>query len=136
MIEITGKYGTAKVFVEDYDKIEEACYKQILNLLNQKFVEGSQIRIMEDCHAGAGCVIGFTQTITDKVVPNLVGVDAACGMHVLKISKDFHFDLKNLDKVCRARIPLGMQHRKTKHKYCENVHLEDLICFQSEKETK
>lgn len=127
MIEITGKYGTAKVFVEDYDKIEEACYKQILNLLNQKFVEGSQIRIMEDCHAGAGCVIGFTQTITDKVVPNLVGVDISCGMHVLKISKDFHFDLKNLDKVCRARIPLGMQHRKTKHRYCENVSLTKLI---------
>ena len=92
MIEIKGKYNTAKVFVDDYDKLEEACYKQILNLLNQKFCENSQIRIMEDCHAGSGCVIGFTQTIVDKVVPNLVGVDIGCGMQVLKISKDFHFD--------------------------------------------
>ena len=29
MIEIKGKYNTAKVFVDDYDKLEEACYKQI-----------------------------------------------------------------------------------------------------------
>jgi len=127
MIEIKGKYNSAKVFVDDYDKLEEACYKQILNLLNQKFSENSQIRIMEDCHAGSGCVIGFTQTIIDKVVPNLVGVDIGCGMQVLKISKDFHFDLKNLDKVWRANIPMGMTHRTTKHKFCENVNFDNLI---------
>ena len=127
MIEIKGKYNSAKVFVDDYDKLEEACYKQILNLLNQKFCENSQIRIMEDCHAGSGCVIGFTQTIIDKVVPNLVGVDIGCGMQVLKISKDFHFDLKNLDKVWRANIPMGMNHRTIKHRFCENVNLDNLI---------
>lgn len=87
MIEIKGKYNSAKVLVDDYSKLEEACYKQILNLLNQKFSEGSNIAIMPDTHAGAGCVIGFTQTITDKVVPNLVGVDIGCGMLVLKIKK-------------------------------------------------
>ena len=75
MIEIKGKYNSAKVLVDDYSKLEEACYKQILNLLNQKFSEDSNIAIMPDTHAGAGCVIGFTQTITDKVVPNLVGVE-------------------------------------------------------------
>ena len=127
MIEIKGKYNSAKVFVDDYDKLEEACYKQILNLLNQKFSENFQIRIMEDCHAGSGCVIGFTQTIVDKVVPNLVGVDIGCGMQVLKISKDFHFDLKNLDKVWRANILMGMTHRTTKHRFCENVNLDNLI---------
>jgi len=29
MIEIKGKYNTAKVFVDDYDKLEEACYKEL-----------------------------------------------------------------------------------------------------------
>lgn len=33
---------------------------------------------MPDTHAGKGCVIGTTMTITDKVVPNLVGVDIGC----------------------------------------------------------
>ena len=99
MIEIKGKYNTAKVFVDDYDKLEEACYKQILNLLNQKFCENSQIRIMEDCHAGSGCVIGFTQTIVDKVVPNLVGVDIGCGFKVVKYNEPkcyYNFNKKRI----------------------------------------
>ncbi len=29
MIEIKGKYNSAKVFVDDYNKLEETCYKQI-----------------------------------------------------------------------------------------------------------
>ena len=114
MIEIKGKYNNAKVFVDDYDKLEEACYKQILNLLNQKFCENSQIRIMEDCHAGSGCVIGFTQTIVDKVVPNLVGVDIGCGMLAVKtsltdISKE---QLLNIINGIKNNIPVGFSHQE------------------------
>lgn len=36
MIEIQGRYNTAKVYT---DNIEEAAYKQVLNLMNQKFAE-------------------------------------------------------------------------------------------------
>ena len=41
--------------------------------------------MMPDIHAGAGCTIGTTMTITDKVCPNLVGVDVGCGMNVVKV---------------------------------------------------
>lgn len=75
MIEIVGKYNVAKVYT---DNIEQAAYAQVLNLMNQKFAEGSTFAIMPDCHAGAGCVIGLTMKIVDKVVPNLVGVDIGC----------------------------------------------------------
>ena len=75
MIEIVGKYNLAKVYT---DNIEQAAYAQVLNLMNQKFAEGSLFAIMPDCHAGAGCVIGLTMKIVDKVVPNLVGVDIGC----------------------------------------------------------
>lgn len=132
MIEITGKYNTAKVLVSDWTKLEEACHKQILNLLNQKFAEGSKIAIMADCHAGAGCVIGFTQTIVDKVVPNLVGVDIGCGMLVLKIDKKYGKELFNkpnlekLDKVIRQHIPMGMNHRDKKHAFCDKVHINEI----------
>ena len=37
------------------------------------FAVGSRIRIMPDVHAGKGCTIGTTMTVTDKVVPNIVG---------------------------------------------------------------
>ena len=42
---------------------------------------------MPDTHAGAGCTIGTTMTIQDKIVPNLVGVDIGCGMEVVVIDK-------------------------------------------------
>lgn len=89
MIPLRGKYNTAKVFT---DNIEQEAVSQIINLLNQEFVYGSKIRIMPDAHAGAGCTIGTTMTITDKVVPNLVGVDIGCGMETVLLA-DKHVEL-------------------------------------------
>lgn len=126
MIEIIGKYNKAKVLVSKIEDIETSCYEQIQKLLDQPFAEKSNIAIMPDTHAGAGCVIGFTQTIIDKVVPNLVGVDIGCGMFVVKISKNFNFDLKNLDKVWRDRIPMGMEHRTEHHEFCKYIDLSEL----------
>ena len=77
MMELQGKHNTAKVFT---DNIEHEAISQIIQLLNQEFAAGSQIRIMPDTHAGAGCTIGTTMTIKDKVVPYMVGVDIGCGM--------------------------------------------------------
>ncbi|NPC94114.1 hypothetical protein HOO54_18275 [Bacillus sp. WMMC1349] len=72
MIELRGKYNLAKVFT---DNLDQKAMGQIIELCNQSFAEGSQIRIMPDTHAGAGCTIGTTMTIKDKIVPNLVGVN-------------------------------------------------------------
>ena len=51
MIEIRGKYNTAKVFT---DNVESTALAQIKELCNQEFVKHSIIRIMPDTHAGAG----------------------------------------------------------------------------------
>lgn len=124
MIEIVGKYNLAKVYT---DNIEQAAYAQVLNLMNQKFAEGSTFAIMPDCHAGAGCVIGLTMKIVDKVVPNLVGVDIGCGMLVVKIDKSFKFDLRKVDRIWHENIPSGMNHRTKKHKFADNANIEDII---------
>ena len=124
MIEIVGKYNVAKVYTEN---IEQAAYAQVLNLMNQKFAEGSTFAIMPDCHAGAGCVIGLTMKIVDKVVPNLVGVDIGCGMLVVKIDKSFKFDLRKVDRIWHENIPSGMNHRTKKHKFADNANIEDII---------
>ncbi len=71
MIEIKGKYNEAKIFT---DVVDSASIAQVQELCNQEFTAGSRIRLMPDIHAGEGCTIGTTMTITDKVVPNLVGV--------------------------------------------------------------
>ena len=124
MIEIVGKYNLAKVYT---DNIEQAAYAQVLNLMNQKFAEGSLFAIMPDCHAGAGCVIGLTMKIVDKVVPNLVGVDIGCGMLVVKIDKSFKFDLQKVDRIWHEDIPSGMNHRSTKHRFADRAKIEDII---------
>ena len=78
MITITGKYNSADVYVTGYEDLGESCYAQILSYVNSAASKGGRIAIMPDTHAGVGCVIGFTQKITDRVVPNLVGVDIGC----------------------------------------------------------
>lgn len=125
MIEIKGKFNTAKVFTEVMD---DASKEQIKTLCDQEFVKDSQIRIMPDVHAGAGCTIGTTMTIKDKVVPNLVGVDIGCGM-VTYVLQEKDIDLQKLDEFIYAAIPAGMNVRETPHKYVENIDLESLRCI-------
>lgn len=122
MIEIKGQYNTAKVFT---DNIDETTISQVIDLCNQEFVRDSEIRIMSDCHAGAGCVIGTTMTITDKVVPNLVGVDIGCGVEVVEISnKDV--DLAKLDQVIRKNIPSGFAIRGSAHDNATKIEFEEI----------
>jgi RNA-splicing ligase RtcB len=124
MIELNGKYGHVKVFT---DLVEAKALEQIETLLNQEFVEGSKVRIMPDVHAGAGCTIGTTMTITDKVCPNLVGVDIGCGMLTVSLD-DEEIDLEKLDRVIREHVPSGFNVRDTKHRYARHTYLEKLIC--------
>lgn len=124
MKEIKGKYNTAKVFT---DNIEEKAAEQILELCDQEFVKDSRIRIMPDTHAGAGCTIGTTMTIKDKIVPNLVGVDIGCGMFVSMLKKT-EIDFQKLDNVIRNYVPSGFDVRETPHEYNEFVELESLKC--------
>lgn len=108
MLELRGKYNSCKVFTDD---IANETISQLTNLLNQEFVSDSQVRIMPDCHSGKGCVIGTTMTITDKIVPNLVGVDIGCGMRAVKLA-DKSIDLPNLDSVIHKYIPAGFDIHK------------------------
>lgn len=103
MFELTGKYNTCKVFT---DNVDNETISQLMQLLNQSSVTGSQIRIMPDTHAGKGCVIGTTMTLIDKVIPNLVGVDIGCGMLAVKL-EETDVDLPLLDNVIHEYVPAG-----------------------------
>ncbi len=126
MKEIKGKYNSAKIFTE---VIDENAENQIKELCDQLMSEGSVIRIMPDVHAGAGCTIGTTMTITDKVVPNLVGVDIGCGMETVRL-KEKHIEVQMLDKLIYAKIPSGFNIRETPHRYCEQIDLTKLYCYK------
>ena len=104
-MELKTKYGEVKIFAKT---IEEKALSQIINFANSPLGENSHIRIMSDCHAGAGCVIGTTMKITDKICPNLVGVDIGCGCNLVKTNINFSKRLKELDNIIRTCIPYGM----------------------------
>lgn len=104
MFTLNGKYNSLKVFTDNCDAETQS---QLMTLLNQPFVEGSQIRIMPDCHKGKGCVIGTTMTIKDKVCANLCGVDIGCGVLVARLDAD-DIDFEALDSVIDEYIPSGM----------------------------
>ncbi|MCL2530053.1 MAG: RtcB family protein [Coriobacteriia bacterium] len=122
MIELKGIYNTAKVFTET---AEQSTLKQVERLLDQEFIAGSKVRVMPDAHAGMGCTIGTTMTITDKVVPNLVGVDIGCGMETVLL-KDKYLELEKLDKTIHQFIPSGFKIRQTPHHYNSEIDLTQL----------
>lgn len=113
MLEIQGKYNTARVYT---DNIDSAAYSQILNMMCQCWARDVNVAIMPDVHAGKDCTVGTTMTIKDKVVPNLVGVDIGCGMLVAKL-KDKFIEFGKLDKVIKEKIPSGKEHRTNRHRF-------------------
>ncbi len=128
MIEIKGNFNTALCFT---DSVEGLAYEQIKTVCDIEAFADNKIRIMPDVHTGVGCTIGTTMTLTDKVVPNMVGVDIGCGMYTVELGK-IDIDLEVFDTAVHT-IPCGKavwEGRK------ERFDLEELRCFRALKDSK
>ncbi len=128
MFDIEGTRATAKCYATE---IEDAAIEQIRTMCNQPFADGARIRIMPDAHAGAGCTIGTTMTVTDKVVPNIVGVDIGCGMYTVDIGRG-GLDLPALDEACHT-VPSGMRVWEGRKRRFD---LTELACYRQLKDTR
>ena len=127
-IEIKGKVNTALCYAK---VVEEEAIEQIRRMCDYAIAEDSKIRIMPDVHAGKGCTIGTTMTITDKVVPNMVGVDIGCGMYTVNLGKD-DVDFEKLDEAAHF-IPSGREVWEGRQ---ERFDLTDLHCYRELKDAK
>ncbi|MBQ8037998.1 MAG: RtcB family protein [Proteobacteria bacterium] len=123
---IQGKFNSAVIFT---DVVDESSLAQVQLLCDQPFTEGAHIRMMPDIHAGAGCTIGTTMTITDKIVPNLVGVDIGCGMYAIELEQT-QMDYAKLDETIRAHVPFGREVRPEKHEFANEIDLTELRCYR------
>jgi RNA-splicing ligase RtcB len=107
--------------------VTPAARGQIRALCDCPHLAGSQIRIMPDVHAGAGVPIGTTLTITDTIIPGLVGVDIGCGVETVVLGTR-RPELPKLDAVVHQVVPAGMAVRSTAHRYVSRLDLDALRC--------
>lgn len=119
-----------KIFTNN---IEGEALEQINKLIKQPAFEDCKVRIMPDVHAGAGCVIGFTADLGDKVIPNIVGVDIGCGMLTIFLGKA-DIDLAELDMAIRKRVPSGRDIHEGRQVKFEKIL--ELCCYRELKNTK
>lgn len=124
-------YGENNVAICYSNIIDDIAKKQIKTICDFNEFKESRIRIMPDVHAGKGCTIGTTMTLTDKVVPSMVGVDIGCGMYVVEIG-NVNIDFIKLDEICHE-IPSGMN---VWDKVSDDFDLKRLRCFEKLKEIK
>lgn len=110
-MKILNEYNV-KIFT---DNIEQTAIEQIKQLLSVDVFSNCKIRIMPDVHAGAGCVIGFTGNLGDKVIPNIVGVDIGCGMLVQPFVCSIPVDFHALNEFITHNIPSGRNYRDDKY---------------------
>ena len=128
VLEIKGKVNTALCYAK---VVEEEAIEQIRRMCDYEFTQGSRIRIMPDVHAGKGCTIGTTMTITDKAVPNVVGVDIGCGMYTVNLGKT-DIDFEKMDAAAHF-IPSGMNVWEGRQ---ERFDLLRLRCYRSLKDAR
>ena len=128
MMEIKGQVNTAVCLAK---VIEDEAIEQIRRMCDYEFTAGSQIRIMPDVHAGKGCTIGTTMTVTDKAVPNIVGVDIGCGMYTVNLG-NVEIDMEQMDAAAHF-IPSGLNVWEGRKEHFE---LLGLRCYRGLKDAK
>jgi len=128
MIEITGNFNTAICFAST---LEDGAREQIKAVCDTEAFASSKIRIMPDVHAGKGCTIGTTMTVTDKVVPSMVGVDIGCGMYTVYLG-NIDIDFEKVDEAAHF-IPCG---RNVWEGRTERFDLTRLRCYRYLRDTR
>lgn len=133
---------TAKIMIADYqqkgehimadlkiftENIEHEALNQIYTLVKQPAFSDCKIRIMPDVHAGAGCVIGFTADLGEKVIPNIVGGDIGCGMLTTNLG-NIDIDFERLDNIIREYVPSGRKVHGEENSSVASDIIEKLYC--------
>ena len=105
---------TVKIFAEQPD---DETIKMVAELAKLPFFVNQPIRVMPDCHAGKGTVVGFSAPYNKCIIPSVIGGDIGCGMFVIRLPNTFleaHGGeinsqpfLKNLDEIVHREVPAG-----------------------------
>lgn len=121
---VKGIYAEAKIFTDDVEPYAEA---QVKMICDNEVADGSRICMMPDIHPGKVGPIGLSMTVTNKVIPQLLGTDIGCGMTCVKINRNTA-EFQKLDRVIRENVPSGFAIRKEPHHMAAEFSYEELHC--------
>lgn len=134
---IDGVYTSATIFTTNNPDtaIEDYAIAQLKMLCDNETAKGCSIKVMPDVHPGKVGTIGLTMTISEKLMPNLLGIDIGCGMSLAQI-KGKNIEFQKLDSIIRETIPSGFSIRNKLHRFAEDFDLSPLHCFRHIREEK
>ena len=121
---VKGTYAVAKIFTDDVEPYAE---EQVKVICDNEIANGSTICMMPDIHPGKIAPIGLAMTITDKVIPQLLGVDIGCGMACVRLNKN-NVEFQKLDRIIRENVPSGFMIRKESHYMAEEFSFDEIHC--------
>lgn len=97
MEDIKGKYAAARIFA---DRVDQSAIDSIMNIVGLEAMKDAKISIMPDVHKCSDyCVVGLVVK-GNRIMPDLVSADIACGMDVWKI-KEKDIDFERLDSIVK-----------------------------------
>ena len=123
---LNGKYTSAKIFT---DTIEEYALAQLQMLVDHPAFQGSRIRVMPDVHPGKVGTIGFTATVTERILPSVVGNDIGCGITLARLKRS-RTEFQKLDTVIRETVPSGASLREKPLRFGADFDLAELLCAE------
>lgn len=123
---VKGIYAGAKIFTDD---VEDYALAQVKMICDNEVADGSVVCMMPDIHPGKIAPVGLSMTVTDKVIPQLLGVDIGCGMTCVKLNKS-NAEFQKLDRVIRENVPSGFTIRKDAHHMAQEFSYEKLHCIR------
>lgn len=85
---------------------------------------------MPDVHPGKVGTIGFTATVGNRIIPNVVGIDIGCGVTLAKLRQK-KVEFQKLDKVIWENIPSGFHTHQKPHRFCEAFDFARLNCAEA-----
>ena len=109
--------------------VDDYAIAQIQMLCDNEAFENCKIRIMPDVHPGKVGTIGFTSTLGERILPNVIGIDIGCGMTLAKVKGKIK-EFQKLDTVIRERVPSGFSVQKKIHNQALDFDFSSLYCYK------
>ena len=81
-------------------------------ILSEPDLSDYHIALMPNFSAASNCISGLSASMGKKIVPQLLGNDIGCGIHIAKLGK-VDLDTAKLDTIIKKYIPYGRNTHKT-----------------------